>query len=100
MLNDPKNLAPKKLDALNQKITAAKTRLACSASNTKTPGMPFVYSFVATKKHYLSNSVFPEYIDKNGEKKISGTAATDGRKYFWDPDFLEELSLEELIIIF
>lgn len=70
------------------------------AQNTSKGGMPFVYSFIATKVHILSEDVFPKYIDKDGTEKVAGTAATNGKIYYWHPDFLEKLSANELMIVF
>jgi predicted metal-dependent peptidase len=97
MLQDPKNLAPTNLSNLDKKISLVKTRMARSATMG---GMPFVYAFIATKQHFLSVDVFPKYIDKNGEEKTAGTAATDGKVYYWDPDFLDKLSVRELSLVF
>jgi len=97
MLQDPKNLAPNKLYDLDKKISLVKTVMARGTSNG---GMPFVYSFIATKIHVLSETVFPKYIDKDGVEKIAGTAATNGKIYYWHPDFLEKLTPDELMIVF
>lgn len=98
MLNDPKNLAPTKLPKLKEKLSGAKLFLARS---TDKGGWPFVYSFIATKQHYLLDTL------KKGDKSTSDekddsftTAATDGRKYYWCPEFLEKLTQDELIVVF
>lgn len=97
MLNDPKNLAPNNLRELDQKISIAKMLMAYSPAQG---GNPFVYAFIAAKEHTLSLDSFPKYIDRDGNEKISGTAATNGKEYFWAPDFLNSLSIDELKIVF
>ena len=108
MLNDPQNLVSQSdFDRLNEKISAAKSIMARSVDHG---GMPFVYSFIATKKHYLDDftkigrgkkSQSEEgKTDGAGLEKVEGTAATNGKKYFWYPAFLDKLSINELKIIF
>src|SRR6266581_467663 len=97
MLQDPKNLAPNNLNELDGKIRLTKTKMAQSADKG---GMPFVYAFIATKNHVLCEDKFPKYIDKDGKEKVAGTAATDGRQYYWHPDFLQKLTSPELMIVF
>jgi predicted metal-dependent peptidase len=53
----------------------------------KNGGNPFLFSYSAPKPHELRNKV--------GDQPIT-TAATDGRKYYWAPEFISKLSADEL----
>lgn len=100
MLNDPQNLAPTKLSELDYKLSSARTRLAQS---TEKGGWPFVYAFVATKQHYLIDSLSKNKKTSNDDETKANkftTAATDGRKYYWHPEFLGKLTLNELVVVF
>lgn len=102
MLLDPKNLvSERKLEFLDKKLSMAKSILA---RFPKDGGMPFVYAFTATKQHYLSDD-FPSRKSPTPEDKeavtdkLAGTASTNGKRYNWFPDFLEALSIQELIYV-
>lgn len=94
-LKDTKNLAGDKLDKFNEKLSIAKAKMS---QNPLKGGMPFVYAFIATKEHHLWDE-FPKYIDGDGQEKTMETAATDGKKYYWHPSFLDRLKHTELMIV-
>lgn len=100
MLLDPKKLvSEEKLVYLDKKLSIAKMTLS---KFPKDGGMPFVYSFTATKEHYLSDDFPSRNKNKSDEKesdsdKKTGTASTNGKRYNWHPVFLETLSIQELI---
>ncbi|MDZ4784822.1 MAG: VWA-like domain-containing protein [bacterium] len=95
-LNDPKNIAGDKHKALQDKLLLAQAKLARSPDKG---GIPFVYSFAAVKVHELDDMTLP-ILDEKGEKvKQLKTAATDGNKYKWSPDFLEKLTTDETALV-
>lgn len=95
-LNDPKKIGGDRLKALEDKLLLAQAKLA---RNPAKGGMPFVYSFAAVKVHELDDMTLP-ILDEKGEKvKMLKTAATDGRKYKWSPDFLEKLTSDECALV-
>jgi predicted metal-dependent peptidase len=103
MLLDPKSLVSEsKLEYLDKKLSIAKSILS---KFPKDGGMPFVYSFTATKKHYLSDdfpsrSKSPTPDNKEAvADKLAGTASTNGKRYNWHPDFLNMLSVQEIIYV-
>ena len=95
MLLDPKNINPPDYKELAEKLVAAKTLMARSP---KEGGMPFIYTFIASKEHLLWTD-FPKYIDRDGKEKVMETAATDGRRYFWHENFLRKLSIKKLMLV-
>jgi len=88
-LFDPKNLVSSdKLAHLKDKLDKSLARLirpSCHGGN------PFIYSLICTKRH--------ELIDTLAELPNWDTAATDGKKCFWHPDFLERLHLHEIPVV-
>lgn len=77
-LTDPDSLAGDKFPALAEKISVALTRL----SRRMPDGSPFHYAYLAPAAHELTARI--------------PTAATNGRKYFWNPEFLETLTPDQV----
>lgn len=99
-LRDPDGLvSPQKLKELDKKLSSCLTGLYRKPT---AGGNPFLFSLTITKPHVLSAD--RSYAQKRGEetgKIVPGTmmcptAATDGRSFFWHPDFLEALTIEEV----
>jgi predicted metal-dependent peptidase len=90
-LKDPHNCVEdrKRLKKLQEKISVAMTKLF---RDPKKGGNPFLFSLIAPKEHELA-------ITLPGLGMPFTTAATDGKKFFWNPDFLESLSLDEVSIV-
>lgn len=96
-LLDPDKIAGDRYDYYNEKIRAMKTLLARSPQKG---GMPFIYAFSMSKEHVLKSVKIPFYTDEKTGKTIEiGTAATDGKRYLWDPQVLEENNPFELTYI-
>lgn len=95
-LHNPKGLATDKFEKLNEKMKMA---LIFISRSPEKKGFPFVYAFTATKKHFLEEIKIPIYTDENGNEQYFYTAATDGKKYYWSPQMIEELTARELAII-
>lgn len=87
-LKDPYNVAGsgQRLAALQDKITACMTRLFRQPKNG---GNPFLFALTAPKPHELATTL-------PGSSTPFTTAATDGKKFWWNPDFLEKLSVDEV----
>lgn len=89
-LQDPQGVLkdePERLVALQDKISSCMTRLCRMPISG---GNPFVFSYTASKEHELCRDLH--------DIKIT-TAATDGKKYYWCPEFLEKLSHDEAGIV-
>ncbi|KKN65730.1 hypothetical protein LCGC14_0478690 [marine sediment metagenome] len=85
-LQDPKKLVdPLELERLRKKLDASMSGLI---RLTVDGGNPFLYSLVATKTHELEDTLpgLPKW----------KTAATNGEKYFWHPEFLAKLTSVEI----
>ena len=67
-----------------ERINATLTRMFRGASNG---GNPFLFALTAPKPHKLARQV--------GSRELT-TAATNGREFHWNPDFLESLSPDEV----
>jgi len=77
-LQDPDNVGGDKFVDLSEKISAALTRM----SKSPPKGSPFHYAYLAPAPHVLETHI--------------PTAATNGRKYFWNPEFLNSLSIDQV----
>lgn len=77
-LQDPSNLSGEKFPELAEKIAISLTRM----SRKMPQGSPFHYAYLAPAVHEISNKV--------------PTAATNGRKYFWNPEFLSGLTPDQV----
>jgi len=85
-----------RLDRLDQKLSSCMTRMFRLPENG---GNPFLFALSAPKPHEIAP---PEFfgisrgeVDPDG-KPLHGTAATDGKKYYWDADFLDLLTGDEV----
>lgn len=81
---------------INNKIKIAKMIL------TRPPdkgGAPFIYSFTATKRHFLEDIKLPIYTDDNGNVEYFYTAATNGKEYLWSPQMLKRLTPFEISVV-
>lgn len=88
-LSDPRKVATShaKLHAMQEQVSSCMTRLFRKPENG---GNPFLFAYAAPKPH--------ELILELGGQKID-TAATDGRKYYWNPEFLAKLTPDELSVV-
>lgn len=83
-LQDPTGCAtPRLLNELDTKLARTMTRLF---RQPKEGGNPFLYFFAMSRPHFLCKEM-------NGEP--FPTAATDGKHYYWNPDFLESLDADQ-----
>lgn len=97
-LYDPKGIvSPSELRELEEKLRVAQMILSLPP---KIGGCPFVYMFCASKTHILSAETVCElYTDDQGNKTTIGTAATDGKVYYWHPDKLRRLTAMAIAIV-
>jgi predicted metal-dependent peptidase len=88
-LSDPRKLVPNnaQLNSLQEKVSSCMTRLFRKPENG---GNPFLFAYSAPKPHELIAELGGQPID---------TAATDGRKYYWNPEFLNKLTPDELATV-
>lgn len=97
-LSDPRKTCQEVAEELNisptallkgcqEKLSSVLTRLFRKPKNG---GNPFLFAFASPKPHELATNL--------GEFPIA-TAATDGRKYYWNPKFLHSLSNDEASIV-
>lgn len=75
---------PRLLEELQHKISVTMTKLFQKPGNG---GNPFIFTLSGPKPHYLA--------EKIGGEKLE-TAATDGKAYFWNPNFLADLEITEV----
>lgn len=98
-LRDPQGLVDaKKLTELDKKISACLTGMFRQPSQG---GNPFLFALTIAKPHYLAADEAMAKIsgyDGAGQTPIlrCPTAATDGKAFYWHPDFLSKLSVSEL----
>jgi hypothetical protein len=91
-LQDPKGVLAEdgsRLRGLQEKISKSMTRLATQPKNG---GHPFMFALSAPKPHSLANGF-------QGDPRKFTTAATDGRQFFWHPDFLEKMNEFEVSVV-
>lgn len=91
-LQDPKGVLAEeggRLRTLQEKISKSMTRLATQPKNG---GHPFMFALSAPKPHSLANGF-------QGDPRKFTTAATDGRQFFWHPDFLEKMNEFEVSVV-
>lgn len=87
-LQDPNGVLgndPDRLRKLQDKIAKCVTRMFRLPSKG---GNPFLFALTFPKPHELATQI-------NGGQPFT-TAATDGKKFYWCPDFLESLSDDEV----
>lgn len=89
-LTDPDGVCTdhQQLYELQEKITSCMTRMFRKPENG---GNPFLFSYSAPKPHELRETL------PNGSQ--IDTAATDGKKYYWNPKFLNKLSRDEVPVV-
>ena len=80
---------PTLLKELQDKVSESMTKLAKQPRNG---GHPFLFALAAPKPHYLRDSL-------SSSKGDFTTAATDGKVFFWHPDFLNKLTPFEISIV-
>jgi hypothetical protein len=82
-LKDPDNVAasPRQYQELCEKISSCMTRMF---QYPKNGGNPFLFALAGPKPHYLVREL-------SGQKIT--TAATDGKHFFWNPEFLASLDV-------
>jgi predicted metal-dependent peptidase len=102
-LVDPNNLVSSaKLRELNTKISDCLTRLYRKPDNG---GNPFLFSYSAPKPHILAaDKKLAKHIKDTEGREVSATmpvptAATDGHSYYWHPEFLEKLLMDEVSVV-
>lgn len=102
-LTDPHRLVdPAKLEELNQKVSDCMTRLYKLPENG---GNPFLFSLSAPKPHELAaDAKLAARIKAEQGRDVPAlmpvpTAATDGKQYYWHPDFIDLLLLDEIAIV-
>lgn len=93
------SISAEQFNRLEEKVTSALTRMFCKPENG---GNPFLFALTAPKPHILKD---PEFFGITKEMKkpdgspMRGTAATNGKQYYWDPTFLEELDVNDLTTV-
>ena len=88
-LQDPKKLVDSlQLENFRKKLDSS---MAGLLRPTVEGGNPFLYTLIATQTHELADKM----------PSIPGwkTAATDGEKYFWHPEFIAKLKPHEIPIV-
>ncbi len=103
-LTDPDDLvSPRQLAELDKKLSACLTGMYRKPASG---GDPFLFALTIAKPHVLAADV--EYAAKRGKETGKDhtkgllrcpTAATDGRRFYWHPDFLSKLSSEEVPVV-
>jgi len=85
-LKDPENVAssPRQYMELCDKISSCMTRLFQFPKNG---GNPFLFALTGPKPHFLVRKLHGQDIK---------TAATDGKNFYWNPEFLESMSPQEI----
>lgn len=95
-LSDPLNLVDStRLDSLNEKLSSCMARLYRQPDNG---GNPFLFSLSAGKNHELRDELPGMPKDDHGVPTFQ-TAATDGKKFYWSPEFLEKLDNDEVSLV-
>lgn len=80
---------------LQTKLERVLTRMSTKGENG---GNPFLFVFAATKPHYLTTSRKNARGQRVSDHGYGTTAATDGKNFYWDADFLEECDENEVHI--
>lgn len=80
-LTDPGNISGDRFPELSDKISAALTRM----SKSMPQGSPFHYAYLAPSPHEITDRI--------------PTAATDGRKYYWNAEFLHKLTPDQVGVV-
>lgn len=86
-LQDPNGILkddPRRLHDLRQKMSRC---ISLMFTQPERGGDPFMFALVSPKPHHLVTEVHGKKIE---------TAATDGKVFYWNPDFLESLDERQL----
>jgi predicted metal-dependent peptidase len=85
-LKDPDNVAssPRQYAELCDKISSTMTRLFQFPKNG---GNPFLFALTGPKPHFLTRMLHGQKID---------TAATDGKNFYWNPEFLASMDANQV----
>lgn len=86
------------IDEIEKKMADAFMRLYTKPANKQT-GNPFVATLAMPKNHYLATHLGRHKCKICGEQERLWTAATDGKNYFWNPDFLRQCTVDNLITL-
>ncbi len=89
-LQDPEGFLaenPRLLGELQDKISSTMTRLFRLPENG---GNPFLFALAGPKPHFI--------VKKLGNQEID-TAATDGKRFFWNPDWLAQLDCDQVATV-
>lgn len=88
-LSDPDQVGGDRMEGLKSKISTVLTRLFAKPENG---GHPFLFALAAAKDHQLKLKI-------PGLHMPFKTAATDGKKFFWNPDFLFSLNEDQATVV-
>ena len=95
-LTDPNGIVtPEKLRLLNEKLAACMTRMF---RLPKHGGNPFLFALTSGKAHELRHELPGMPKDDRGIPTFQ-TAATDGKRFYWSPTFLEKLNNDETTVV-
>jgi len=85
-LKDPNEVAksPRQYQELCEKVSSCMTRMF---QYPKNGGNPFLFALSGPKPHYLARDI--------GGQPIS-TAATDGKNFYWNPEWLESMEIHQV----
>lgn len=87
-LSDPEGCADElSFNKMSHKISVAMTRLAGYRENG---GNPFLFALIGTKPHELRTHLNTSMVFK--------TCASDGKVFYWHPDFLSKLDILQTMI--
>lgn len=90
-LEDPDHcVGSDRLRKLSKKMDRALILMSRSMANG---GNPFLFAFLGAKPHYLAREI------PNFHLNEFRTAATDGKVFFWNPEFLERLKPEDVVTV-
>jgi len=90
-LTDPNKLVDdSEFKKLSLKIDKALLKMA---GKTEKGGNPFLFALCGTKPHYLANEI-PGF-----HQAEFTSAATDGKVFFWNPEFLGRVPTKDLITV-
>jgi hypothetical protein len=90
-LSDPQKVAESEaeLKACQEKVSTVLTRLYAKPEHG---GHPFLFALSASKDHELATEL-------PGLGMPFTTAATDGKKYWWNPKFLMKLTVDQATVV-
>ncbi len=101
-LRDPDGTTDlKTLQELNAKLSSCLTGMYRKPSGG---GNPFLYALSVSKPHFLAADDQLSEVLKKAGKDVPAflrhpTAATDGRSFYWHPDFLKKLTVDEVSVV-